>query len=390
MRNVKKIIFFIPTLAGGGAERVVSELSLNMPADIRQTIVLFERRIEYPHKADIVDLGLSAASSRSLILKPAELFMRAVRFRKVINDIRPDAVISFLQANAINALVGSFFSKKRYRIILSERTATMKIDRITEGLYGAANRALIRALYGKADRIIAVSEAIKDGLAEHFGVSREKIEVIYNPVDTDKLAALSAEGVDHEWFREGAPIISTVGRLSLQKNHKDLLKAFSILRKDLDARLVIIGEGDLKKELTELSGALGIGRDVLFLGHQKNPFKYVARSAIFALPSLFEGFPNALVEAMAVGCPVIASDCVSGPAEILTPSAAAGKDEYGLTEGKYGMLFPAGDAAALARGLKRLLSDKDLKARYASAGSKRAADFNTPRIVNRYLNAMVN
>jgi glycosyltransferase involved in cell wall biosynthesis len=180
------------------------------------------------------------------------------------------------------------------------------------------------------------------------------------------------------------PIIVNVGRLTEQKNQRELIAAVSELKKDnVNCRLVIIGEGELRDYLLNLAAALKVEKDVLLLGFQENPFKYVARSAVFVLSSLFEGFPNALAEAMAAGCPVVASDCITGPREILAPGTS---DEGDPLYAKYGVIFRTCDTASMVRGIKRLLTDQAMRAEYSRLGKERVMDFDIKNTVNSYLN----
>lgn len=387
-RKIKKVIFFIPTLSGGGAERVVSELSCNLPECIRQYIVLFHDKISYPHRAELMSLGLDDDDSRNIFVKAMRIIKRVVRFKKVVDAVRPDVVISFLQANTVNLLTRQCSKKNMYRAVISERTATSQIDMIMKGLYGFVNRTLMSLLYKKADKIVSVSEAIKYDLVRIFGVAEERITVIYNPIDAQKLSALAQEEVDHPWFMQTVPIIITVGRLSAQKDQKSLLEAFAYINKEKRCRLVIIGEGDLRDDLLRRARSLGVENGVSILGFQRNPFKYIARSKIFVLPSLFEGFPNALVEAMAIGCPVIAADCVSGPREILDPSLSHNSAISGLRMADFGILFPVGDIAAMADGMRLMLNDEKVRCRYADAAIKRARSFETGGITARYVDVL--
>lgn len=382
---VKKIIFLIPTLAGGGAERVVSELSCGMPADIEQHIVLFTSKVGYPHKSELSSLGLDACASGNLLLKPAIILKRFIRFRKMAKRIKPDVVISFLQGNILNVLVGLSLGRNRYRIVLSERTATSEIALIMKGFYGLINRTVMKFLYRRADHIIAVSAYIKNCLVEKFGVDPSKVSVIYNPVDSERITALARESVNHPWFGEKIPIIINVGRLSAQKNQRELILALPELKGRSDCRLVIVGRGELEEELRRLAASLGVERRVLFLGHQDNPFKYIAGSTVFVLPSLYEGFPNALVEAMAAGCPVVAADCPSGPSEILKPESPECGISKGLVETRYGMLFAAGDRQAMISGIKKLIDDGKIRLWYTESAKKRVVDFNTKTTIDRYL-----
>ena len=157
-------------------------------------------------------------------------------------------------------------------------------------------------------------------------------------------ATRAAAPLDHPWFAPGEPpVILAAGRLTEQKDYPTLLRAFSTLREAHRARLLILGEGELRPSLESLVAELGLVDDVIMSGYADNPYRYMARAAVFVLCSAWEGLPNALIEAMAVGTPVVATDCESGPREI-------------LAGGRYGILTPVGDAGALAAGLDDVLS----------------------------------
>jgi len=384
----KKVIFFIPTLTGGGAERVVSELSLNMPDFIEQYIVLFENKVSYPHKGIVRSLGLQAGTTKNLLAKAMQVLMRFIGFRKIVNEIRPDAVFSFLEANKINALVGAFSIRNKYNVILSERTATSRIELITKGFYGFINRISIRLLYNTADRIITVSEGIKEDLVKNFNINSNKVRAIYNPIDAGKLNSLVAEEVEHPWFNDNVPLVINIGRLAKQKNQMDLLTGMRDLKKDTVCRLIIIGEGELREDLKATIKSLGLENDVALLGFQKNPFKYIKRASLFVLSSMFEGFPNVLVEAMALGCPVISSDCPTGPGEILSPGIMVNPRAGSFVRAKYGILFKVGDVNGMVAGIRELLGNEQLRRTYSELGKERVRDFSTTKIVNSYLSYM--
>jgi glycosyltransferase involved in cell wall biosynthesis len=243
-------------------------------------------------------------------------------------------------------------------------------------------------LYNKADGIIVVSQGVGDDLATTFKVQKHKIGVIYNPIDVQKIQSLSEQNVGHPWFSENVPLIINVARLTRQKNQADLLKAFALVRKTTACRLVFLGEGELMDVLIDLSRQLHIDDAILFLGFQVNPYQYIARSTIFVLPSLYEGSPIALVEAMAVGCPVIATDCLAGPREILAPDMPIQQKIEGVTESEYGILVPVGDTTALKEAINRLLVNPQLREQYSTLGRERAKDFMLDIAIKKYLEAL--
>jgi glycosyltransferase involved in cell wall biosynthesis len=171
------------------------------------------------------------------------------------------------------------------------------------------------------------------------------------------------------WFKSQAiPVILSAGRLVKEKDYETLIRAFAMVRKKRPARLAILGEGAERNSLLELTERLGIKEDVALLGFKTNPYVYMARATVFVLSSTVEGLPNVIVEAMAVGTPIVSTDCKSGPREI-------------LDDGKYGILVPVGDADALAKAIEKQLdepTDKELLL-------KRSEDFSLEKVIDQFL-----
>jgi glycosyltransferase involved in cell wall biosynthesis len=226
--------------------------------------------------------------------------------------------------------------------------------------------------YLKADCIVAVSEGVADDLVSEVGLPRSAIRVIYNPVVTPELAARAEEPLVHPWLVPGsAPVLLAAGRLSAQKDFPTLLRAFARVRAARPARLIILGEGELRAQLEAQAVALGLGEDVQFPGFVENPYAYMRRAGVFVLSSAWEGFGIVLVEAMACGAPVVSTDCPVGPAEI-------------LEGGRYGPLVPIGDDGALAHAILSAL-DCPMDPERLRA---RAGDFALEKIGRQYLEVL--
>jgi glycosyltransferase involved in cell wall biosynthesis len=222
------------------------------------------------------------------------------------------------------------------RVVVSIRIAISEDMRHGQPLRGRIATTCAGLFYGAADGVVAVSDGVADDFAQVTGFRRSRIRTIYNPVVTAELSALAEAPLDDPWFAPGQPpVVLSVGRLAVQKDFPTLLRAFALVRAQRPARLLILGEGDKRPELEALARRLGVMRDVCLRGYVDNPFAYMRRCAVFVLSSAYEGLPNALIEAMACGAPVVSTDCPSGPAEI-------------LDSGKYGCLVPIGDEAAMA------------------------------------------
>jgi len=231
---------------------------------------------------------------------------------------------------------------------------------------------LLRRTYPEADRIIAVSHGVADDLRALAGLPPELVTTVYNPVVDSELANKADASIDHPWFKPGAPpVIIAVGRLTEQKDFPTLLRAFSQVRAQRQARLLLLGEGEMRGKLEALARELGIDRDVSLSGFTNNPFAYMARAAVFVLSSAYEGLPGVLIQALACGCPVVSTDCPSGAAEI-------------LENGQYGRLVPVGDPAAMAQAILSTLEappDRGLL-------QKRASLFSVDRAVEQYLEVL--
>ena len=238
-------------------------------------------------------------------------------------------------------------------LALAARTLSDAPTRVVAGLHAAApgrraaageggrwrarllTRGIRRTLH-RVDGIVAVSRGLADEWAEEAAVPRSRIATVHNPVVGRDISALAASPLHHPWFREdGPPLILGAGRLAPQKDFETLLRAFAAARRRRPARLAILGDGAGLPALRGLADRLGVRREVLFPGFTRNPFAWMARAGVFALSSKWEGFGNVLAEALACGCPVVSTDCRSGPAEI-------------LDGGTYGRLVPVGDPPALA------------------------------------------
>jgi glycosyltransferase involved in cell wall biosynthesis len=226
---------------------------------------------------------------------------------------------------------------------------------------------LMRWSYPRADAVTAISVGVAEDLARVTGLQDERIRIIYNPVVTSELQERAAEGVDDTWLGpDQPPVILGVGRLVKQKDFSTLLRAFALARKRIKVRLIIIGEGEQRNALKDLGRELGVEEEVRLPGFVTNPYAYMARSAVFALSSKWEGLGMALIEAMACGTPVVSTDCPSGPREI-------------LEKGRWGRLVPVGSVESLAQAIVETVEDPGCDPQ------RRAAYFSVQAAVDQYL-----
>jgi glycosyltransferase involved in cell wall biosynthesis len=360
----------IHSLRGGGSERVAVNLLRGLDKhEFSLTLVLYEAIFDYPLPGDVDVIILDIPSTRNIFKLASNFIRKIVRLAVVIRKTNPDIVFSLLTSTNITVILAKVLSRVRCKMIASEHTHPSV--NIKNEPYGGITRYLMKHAYPKADRIIAVSEGIRKDLIEAFNLPGEKIKVIYNPVDIQEIETLSWEEPDHPWFHDGLPIIVSMGRLTKQKGYPFLIKAFSTVRQSFHCRLLIIGKGEDEGSLARMVKSLGMEGDVQFLGFQRNPFKYMARSSVFVLSSLYEGLGNVIVEAMALGLPVISTDCPSGPSEIIEDS-------------KSGLLVPVKDEKALTQAIVDVLTDDELRKGLSKEARLRAQSFDLKKIAEQY------
>lgn len=204
-------------------------------------------------------------------------------------------------------------------------------------------RLPIRLLYPYIDTIIAVSEGVRQDTLAVSKVAPSRVTVVRNPVITPRLTEMASAPVPHHWLeKQSPPVILGAGRLTLQKDFSTLIRAFAKLRESKPCRLIILGDGDQRKALEKLADDLGIGEDMAMPGFSPNPYVYMRNATMFVLSSRWEGSPNVLTEAMALGTPVVSTDCPSGPSEL-------------LDGGRIAPLVPPGDWRSLAEAMDKVL-----------------------------------
>jgi len=374
----KRLSILIYSLAGGGAERVVSILlnELKDRYDIR--LVLMRDKIEYNIPIDIpIELLDNSNPYEKGIIKFLKLPYLGWKYKKFCQKNAIDVSLSFMnRPNYINIFAKLFGIKSK--VIISERVSPLQ-EYKTEGLKDRISKFLIRYLYPKADLIIPNSKGIEIDLRDNFNI-KENTKVINNPIDIDKVVKKQKEFIDIELKRFS---FITVGRLQRQKNHRLLIDSL----KDVDANLYIIGEGELREELEKQIEELELKNRVFLLGFKNNPYKYLSKADTFIFSSNYEGFPNAILEALACGLPIISSDCKSGPREILAPNSDVSfqldKDNLELSE--YGILTTINSKRSLVEAMNLLINNEKLRDSYNKKARLRANYFNKTKIITEFL-----
>ena len=396
---MKKIGLYIPNLSNGGAERVVSRLSYILSDYYKVFIILNEDVVKYDIFCEIKNLNIPAQSK--LINKVFLPFRRARQLKKIKQKYQLESVISFLtSANIVNAL-----SVTRYTsTILSVRNFS-ELQKNQSNL-SKVKDLIMKSLYQRADCVVPVSLALEKSLIKNYSIPSHKLQTIYNPYDVEEITILSKvtiESIEHQKFLNTGKVFVIVGRLTYQKGHWHLIKAFSMLPEDSEAKLLIIGNGENQAKIEQLIKELDLEEKVLLAGYQKNPFQYISRCYAYVLSSLFEGFPNAMVEAMACDCPVIAVDCKSGPREILFQEIDLDIEINQVKCADYGIIVPKLSMnenwsaelledceESLAKAMKMILDNEHLKNMLRVKGKQRAKLFNYQVCMESYIEVIEN
>ncbi|BAL81659.1 glycosyltransferase [Caldisericum exile] len=356
MSNIeKRIAFFLPNLNGGGAEKSIVNLVKEFSKrNFYIDLVLVSAQGPYisqiPNNVRIIDLNTS------------HVILALPKLVKYLASNKPDALISSLNHANVVAIMAKLILNSKTKIIVREDSIPSQERRNSKSIKSKVLPLLMHVFYPYADFVIAVSKGVKEDLVSYVRLKPGRIKVIFNPVLDLEIFDRAKENVDYKWFNDNnyLPIIISVGRLTEPKDFGTLLKAFALVRKQIDARLVILGEGEERKNLETLTKELGVSDYVWMPGFVDNPYKYMSRADVFVLSSLYEGLSMVLIEALALGVPVISTDCKSGPREV-------------LENGKYGKLVPVHDVNALSTAIMEVLTnpksfeiDKDVLEKYKS------------------------
>lgn len=391
-----KIGILMPSLKQGGTERVVSYLTEYLAARHECYLILLDASgFDYSYKGTLVDLKLPEPGERHLWKRLKNSVLAVSRINRIKRELDLDVLFSALEpANIPNVLSSR---RGKTRAVLSIRD-----DKSYSPMHDMQRRIvdfMVRRFYNRADLIITNAKGSRRTLIEDYGLDADKNKVIYNPIDLARVRKAAEEPLDasaEEIFR--GPVVIASGRLTRQKAHWHLIRAFSaVSRERPEARLVILGEGELREKLTDLRDKLGLKDRCFLLGYQHNPFKFVRRAAVFVLSSIWEGLPNVVLETLSLGVPVVAADIHSGPREILAPDTDFIDVTSTLETAKYGILVPPLDGEfhgaeepltaaekILAEGMRQVLVDPALAGEYSRLGPQRADDFRLDVILPQY------
>lgn len=292
---------------------------------------------------------------------------------RVLRRVKPDATLSFLtRANIANVMASALV---RVPAIVSERVNTT--SHLGRGLGGKVARLLVRGTYPRARAVIAVSPGVAEDLRASFGVQDSRLSVISNPIDGEQIRARAESDAP---VAMDAPYIVAMGRLVPNKNFAMLIDAYA--RAKIGPKLLILGEGPERAALSQQIAAHGLSDRVVLSGFVDNPFPTLRHAVAYVSPSNAEGFPNSLLEAMSLGLPVISTNCLSGPSEVLA-EMSRGEVPAHVCFAPHGILVPTNDSAAMAEALRTL--DSPVRRRiYGEKAARRAADYGVARAKDAY------
>lgn len=361
---VLDVVIILHDLRGGGAERAMLRLALGMlEAGRRVAVLLINFKGEYleevPDRLPLIDL------------KGGSVLGSIPALARWIRANRPKSILSALTHVNIAVLAATRIAGYKGKIVVSERNQISEKAATARGIREKLTYGLAPSLYRMSDAVVAVSQGVAEDVTAFTKLDRRKVYFVHNPVFDDGILQRASEAAPHPWLAEDprvSPVIIAVGRLHIQKDFGTLIRAFARLRAKRPARLIIFGEGVERPALERFAEGSGYSQDIDLPGFCTNPFAAMARADLQVLSSRWEGFPNVLVEGMSCGTAVVATDCPSGPREI-------------LDEGRFGPLVKMGDDVAMAQAMEQMLDQPDAGAICA----ERAKVFSVASAAARYL-----
>lgn len=358
------VAVLLPDLRAGGAERV--------------SVNLVNHLSELGYSVDLVLMSASGALASELRPEVRVVDLGAKRLRGVffpllryLRESRPAVLLACMWPLTVIAVWARLFARVDASVVVAEHTTWSRSPLVTSRFVRWQVRASMRLTFPMAQSVVTVSQGAADDLAAFAGIRRDTISVIHNPVVYAEKVTSAECLAAPSWCHGGGYKVLSVGTLKEVKDFPTLLEAFALLRERVDARLLILGEGDCRGNLEQLARKLGIDAYVEMPGFVAETEPYYRGADLHVLSSVAEGLPTVVIEALAAGTPTVCTDCPSGPREI-------------LCDGKYGRLVPVGDVEALADAMRiALLESPDREALQARAG-----DFSVDRVTGEYLDVM--
>lgn len=384
---MKKVLLVSQSLTGGGAEKVVANLSLELSKIYSVYIVTYQKdEIEYEYAGTRINIDCKGGDVGT-VQKIRNGIWRINKLKEIKKKYKIDCTISFLpQTDYANV----FSRIRRERIIVEVSSNT------SAAFKGVISRIIRKVVLSKSDKIVTVSKGSKFDLIELFNIPQEKITFIYNTCDIETIK--NKAQLPSKW-QVDCPYVVTMGSFRKPKGHWHLIKSFSLLKKDFpECKLVIIGDGEYKNQYLQLINNLGLkSDDVIFPGFLDNPYPIIAQAELFVFSSIYEGFGNAIIEAMACGVPVVSSDCKYGPREIIAPDISLSDTINEVLITDCGSITPhLGDddidctkniteqEKVLYQAMKIIMGNKELASKLIENGRKRCLAFDNGSICENW------
>lgn len=389
------ILFITQKLSGGGAERITTLLASELARDNNVYIITHrdDERYEISDNVSIVCLGLNKSINHFMRGRNC---IRAIRqIKKIKKEHHIDVTISMLNSPNFENVM----SRADDKVIISIRNLT------SAQLTGI--KAMMSCFSGKhADWIVSLSERVKQDQIDNFKTPIEKSVTIYNPCNYKSIEMQAKQEIEDSFFVELRNrtdcLVMTAGRCTYQKGQWHMIRSFkNVVEKKPEAILVILGKGDMDEALDKLILEMNLEKNVFKLGFKKNIYAYLWNADIFVFSSIFEGFGNILLEAMACELPIISCDCKAGPRELLAPNSNQQSQAKSIEFEEFGILTPPMDGKiyraedplsleekALADAINILSSDKELMKEYREKSIKRIEDFSVERIIKQWKEIM--
>jgi glycosyltransferase involved in cell wall biosynthesis len=353
------VVFVLPASVIGGAETKVFDLLRSLHS-FERVLITQSSLVNF-----YADLGIKTYvfdafhCTHPHVLTPRNIFAYARAIRTITEREKPDILLGIMH-------YGALFVTVAHDLFFLRAKPVVTIEGNLSAYFKSINRPptvkeslLMKYCFIRAKGIIVPSDGVRADLIQNYSAGEEKVRTIYNGVDLERVKKASHNKI---LYQKDCPWIVTACRLDPQKDFATLLQAFRIIRDTTQAKLFIIGEGVLKDDIMRLSSELKVSEDVIMPGFQENPFPYISKADVFVLSSFYEGFGNVIVEAMALGVPVVSTDCPSGPREI-------------VRDGEDGFLVSVGDAQGMAARCLLMLHDQRARERISYYGLQRAEDF---------------
>lgn len=387
---MKNILLIVQKLNGGGAERAIANLSKDLSKKFNVFLAVFDgSNIAYPYSGELIDLQLPPQKGK--VNKVKNIIKRIKMIKKIKREKEIFCSISFMPgANLVNIL-----SKKYDFVITSERNMMSMI------IKSKISKFVIKKIAQYSDKTVALSNGVKEDLISNFRIKDSKIVTIYNSCEKKWFMRTSNKTEEIiSQLNDKNKYIVTVGRLHYQKGQWHLLKAFKLIQHNIpEARLIILGVGELEYDLKCLANNLGIADKVKFYGYVKNHHKILEKCNVFVFPSLVEGLGNAILEAMACGLPIISTDCFSGPREIIAPNTEIINKISNYEECEFGILVPpfkmegmdlnnldiSKEERIMAKAIEKVLVNEEIAKYYSKRSLNRINDFSSEKICKEWI-----